>query len=85
MRRALLLLAVVAAPVSARAQDACVTRCNQAQSECLKTCAGDPREASKPGGREKLQACLKRCQQEAAPCKQQCGPQKAPPPPPPAN
>jgi hypothetical protein len=86
MVRALLLAAVVAAPFGAWAQDACSTHCNQAQSECLKACAGDPREASKPANREKLAACLKQCQAEATPCRQQCaqGHKTQPPAPAPA-
>jgi hypothetical protein len=52
--------------------DACETRCNHEASECLKTCAGDPKEASRPDHAQKMVACLNECQARAKPCREAC-------------
>jgi hypothetical protein len=57
----------------ALAQDLpCDTRCNQQASECIKACAGDPKDASKAENAQRLIACLQKCEREAEPCRKQC-------------
>jgi hypothetical protein len=63
-------------------QELCATRCNQRNSECLKACVGDPREAKKPGRGELMISCLKSCRAQADPCRAQCRAKPSPAPPP---
>jgi len=70
MRFVTLLLCLTASHVAA--QDSCESRCNQQASECLKTCAGDTKTASKPESGPKLLGCLKACDAKALPCRADC-------------
>jgi len=77
-----LLSLLVLAPAAASAQSACEARCNQQASACLKSCTGDPKDASKPEAAQQMMACLKRCEAEAEPCRKACrAPQPTPPQP----
>lgn len=75
MRSFAVLLTLVA--FTALADNPCETKCNQQASECMKTCAGDPKDASKPGESKRLMQCVGSCQQTTKQCKQAC----TPPPP----
>jgi hypothetical protein len=71
MRRlALVTLALCAA--LAAAQSPCEAKCNQQASDCLKRCAGDPKDASKPDQAKRLMECLKTCEAEVKPCRDSC-------------
>lgn len=70
--RRLVLAAVVLSGLGAQAQDACETRCNQAAAECLKACAGDTRQASRPESAQRMMGCLKACDAKAVPCRAEC-------------
>lgn len=54
------------------AQSPCEAKCNHENSACLKRCAGDPRDASKPEHAKRLMACLKQCEAEIRPCREAC-------------
>jgi hypothetical protein len=54
------------------AQSPCESRCNQQASECLRRCAGDSKEASKPENAKKLMACIQQCEAEVKPCREAC-------------
>ncbi len=53
-------------------QSPCEAKCNHENSECLKRCAGDPKDASKPENARKLMECLKTCEQQTRPCREAC-------------
>jgi hypothetical protein len=59
--------------LSALADNACETKCNQQSSDCMKVCAGDPKDASKPDQGKRLVQCVSSCQQVTKQCKQACG------------
>jgi hypothetical protein len=71
MRVVLLISAMVG--LSARADNACETKCNQQTSECMKVCTGDPKDAAKPDQGKRLVQCVSSCQQVSKQCKQACG------------
>lgn len=55
------------------AQDStCESKCNQAGSDCLKACSGDPKDVNKPGASKKMMDCLKKCEKETKPCRDAC-------------
>jgi hypothetical protein len=56
----------------AGAQSPCEAKCNQQASDCLKQCAGDPKDASKPDQAKRLMECLKTCEVEVKPCRDTC-------------
>ena len=68
----LLLCAVVSLSLLASAQSPCEAKCNQQASDCLKRCAGDPKDASKPDQAKRLMECLKTCEVEVKPCRDTC-------------
>ena len=73
MRRSLLLISLLVFPALVLGQDAtCESKCNQQASECLKACAGDPKDANKPGQAQKMMQCLQKCEKETQPCKDAC-------------
>lgn len=67
-----LLLLTLFVPLLASAQSPCEAKCNQQASECLKQCAGDPKDASKPDQAKRLMECLKTCEVEVKPCRDTC-------------
>lgn len=71
MSRRLLLVTVVVAGFAA-AQSPCEAKCNQQASDCLKQCAGDPKDASKPDQAKRLMECLKTCEAQVKPCRETC-------------
>ena len=74
MRRAVVLISLLAVPALTLAQDAttCEAKCNQQASECLKACSGDPKDANKPGQAQKMMQCLQKCEKETQPCRDAC-------------
>lgn len=71
MTRLLVTLAfAVAATVAA--QSPCEAKCNQLASDCLKQCAGAPKDASKPDQARRLMECLKTCEAQVKPCREGC-------------
>lgn len=70
VRRCAFLLGFVAC--FAWAQSPCEAKCNQLHSECLKRCAGDPKDAAKPEAAKRLMECLKTCDAEVRPCRESC-------------
>lgn len=72
MRFALLLS--LAASLALAQQAPCQSRCNVQAGECLKSCAGDPKDASKPERAQHLQDCLRQCEAQNQQCKQACPP-----------
>lgn len=72
MRRLLLTTCLALFGGSALAQSPCDARCNQQASDCLKACAGDPKDASKPDQAKRLMECLKTCEVEVKPCREAC-------------
>jgi hypothetical protein len=71
MKRLLLIVCVTLA-ASVTAQSPCEAKCNQVASECLKQCAGEPKDASKPDQAQRLMDCLKRCELQVKPCRDGC-------------
>lgn len=71
MRFFLFLFLVGASPAFAQ-QSPCQSKCNQQASECLKSCAGDPKDAQRPEQAEKLMVCLRQCEKQNGACKQRC-------------
>lgn len=71
MKRLLLTLVVTLA-ATVLAQSPCEARCNQLASDCLKQCAGDPKDASKPDQARRLMDCLKTCEAQVKPCREGC-------------
>jgi hypothetical protein len=67
-----LLSLVVLLASAGLAQSPCESKCNQQTSACLKQCAGDPKDASKPDQSKRLMECLKTCEAEAKPCRESC-------------
>ncbi|MER2559759.1 MAG: hypothetical protein ABTQ32_03510 [Myxococcaceae bacterium] len=67
-----LLLLTLFVPLLASAQSPCEAKCNQQASDCLKRCAGDPKDASKPDQAKRLMECLKTCEVEVKPCRETC-------------
>lgn len=67
-----LLLLSLYVPLLAVAQSPCEAKCNQQASDCLKQCAGDPKDASKPDQAKRLMECLKTCEVEVKPCRDTC-------------
>jgi hypothetical protein len=41
-------------------------------SECMKACAGEPKDAQKPEHTKQLMNCIKTCQTQNHTCKQSC-------------
>lgn len=76
MLRTLALLGLVFTAADAAAQNTCDAKCNQQASECLKVCTGDPKDAQKPGGSQRLMECIKQCEAKTAACKAGCGGKK---------
>jgi hypothetical protein len=70
--RFLVIAVLLVAPPWASAQSPCESRCNQQSSECLRRCAGEPKEASKPENAKKLMSCLQQCEAEVKPCRDAC-------------
>jgi len=68
----LLLTLFVTLSASVWAQSACEATCNQQASSCLKQCAGDPKDASKPDQAKRLMDCLKTCEAQVKPCREGC-------------
>lgn len=68
----LLLSAALLVSLLAAAQSPCEAKCNQQASDCLKRCAGDPKDASKPDQAKRLMECLKTCEVEVKPCRDTC-------------
>lgn len=66
------LLITVAVSSFAWAQSPCESKCNQQASECLKRCAGDPKDASKPDQAKRMMECLQKCDAETRPCRDAC-------------
>ena len=71
MTRLLVTLFVTLAATVA-AQSPCEAKCNQQASDCLKVCAGDPKDASKPDQARRLMDCLKTCELQVKPCREGC-------------
>lgn len=67
-----LLLLTLFVPLLAGAQSPCEAKCNQQASDCLKQCAGDPKDASKPDQAKRLMECLKTCEAQVKPCRDAC-------------
>jgi hypothetical protein len=67
-----LAVVLLAMPALGPAQSPCESKCNQQASECLRRCAGDPKEAAKAENAKKLMACLQTCEAEAKPCRESC-------------
>lgn len=67
-----MLLALFASSVVFAQQTPCQSKCNVQASECMKTCMGDPKEASKPEKGQHLQGCLKQCEAQNQQCKKDC-------------
>jgi hypothetical protein len=72
----LALLAFVLSSAAFAQQSPCHSRCNVQAGECLKTCMGDPKDASKPEKAQHLQECLKQCEAQNQACKSGCSAQK---------
>lgn len=68
----LLITSLVALAASVAAQSPCEAKCNQQASDCLKACAGDPKDASKPDQAKRLMECLKTCEAQVKPCREGC-------------
>ncbi|MBE2249864.1 MAG: hypothetical protein IAE78_09965 [Myxococcus sp.] len=68
----LLITSLVALAASVAAQSPCEAKCNQQASDCLKACAGDPKDASKPDQAKRLMECLKTCEAQVRPCREGC-------------
>lgn len=68
----LLLTFLVTIAATVAAQSPCVATCNQQASNCLKQCAGDPKDASKPDQAKRLMDCLKTCEAQVQPCREAC-------------
>lgn len=72
MVRALIAGIVLISSGFAFAQSACETKCNQQASECIKSCAGDPKDAQKPEASQRLMQCLNQCEAQTKQCKAGC-------------
>ena len=59
-------------PAFGPAQTPCEARCNYVAKECLRRCAGDSKDASKPEHAKRLMECLRQCEVEVAPCREAC-------------
>jgi hypothetical protein len=68
----LLLSLFVTLAATVAAQSPCEAKCNQQASDCLKVCAGDPKDASKPDQARRLMDCLKTCELQVKPCREGC-------------
>lgn len=68
----LLLLTACLTSAAVQAQSACEAKCHQSASECLKGCAGDPKDAQKPEQQGRLLKCLDACEQRTQACKAAC-------------
>jgi hypothetical protein len=70
--RFVLFFAVVAATFSFADATTCSTKCNLAASDCMKACAGDPKDAQRPERASHLMQCLKTCEEQNRQCKAGC-------------
>lgn len=70
MSRAALLAVLIS--LSTWAQSQCESKCNQQASDCMKVCAGDPKDAQRPEQGKHLMQCINSCQQQTKQCKESC-------------